>query len=95
MHLTNHHVAVYNGKLVPMDYVPSPKQEFMIAAFRIADNGFEGHVITPKGEVFFIPKGEARKNRRLPPDEARAFLEKLGITVVASAAKTKRLPKTS
>lgn len=81
MSVTKHHVAIYN-KIVVMDYVPNPKQEFMIAAYRITDNGFDGHVVTPKGEVFFVPKGNPRKNKKLTSEEARSFLNQHEISAI-------------
>ena len=55
-----HHMAFYNGKIVHMDYVGDPKDEFRRACQRIADNGAEGHVITPKAEVYAVTKSSRR-----------------------------------
>lgn len=79
--VTNHHISSYNGKLVVMDYVKDPKMEFHIAAMRILDNGFEGHVITPKGEVFQILKSK-RAAIKVHGQEAQDFLTSHGIKVV-------------
>lgn len=54
------HFAVYNDKVIPMDYIPDPKQQFRFAGQRIIDNNAEGFVVTPKGEVFSITKGSRR-----------------------------------
>lgn len=85
--ITKHHVAIYNDKIITMDYVPNPKQEFMIAAYRITDNGFDGHVVTPHGHVFFVPKNFPRKNKKLSDEEARLFLERHQIRVIPSSKK--------
>lgn len=65
------HVAVYNGKSVPMDYVSDPKREFNVAAQRVQDNlqaGQKGYVVTPKGETFEISWGK-KTAKRLPKQE--------------------------
>lgn len=84
MQITQHHVAIYGNKIVVMDYIPPEKKklEFMFAALRITDNGFSGHVVTPKGEVWFIPKNNPKKSKKLPQDEAAAFMASHGLVVV-------------
>jgi len=67
--LTNaHHLAVYNQKVVVLDYVEK-KQEFKWAAIRCADNmssGTVGYVITPNGEQWLITR-ESRRAKRVWP----------------------------
>ena len=55
-----HHIAVYNGKRVSMDYISNPKEEFKFACMRIQDNikaGDKGIVITPTGRIYEIRSG--------------------------------------
>jgi hypothetical protein len=52
-----HHVAVYNGKTVVMDYIKNPKDEFKFACMRIIDNNASGIVITPKGKRYEVTQG--------------------------------------
>ena len=55
--MTTHHVAVYNGKRVSMDYISNPKDEFKFACMRVRDNikiGDKGIVITPSGRIYEI-----------------------------------------
>lgn len=73
-----HHVASYDGKLVPIDYVNDRKREYSIAAMRICDNGFDGYVITPKGEVFEVLRSR-RASRKLTGDERDDVLIRLGV----------------
>ena len=49
-----HHLAVYNGKIVSMDYIKNPKDQFKFACMRIRDNGAEGVVICPNGKKYEI-----------------------------------------
>ena len=63
MSRAGHHIAVYNGKVVVMDYIANPRDEFKRAAQRIADNGAEGFVITPAGEVFTITRSSRKAKR--------------------------------
>ena len=51
---TKHHVAVYNGKRVVMDYIANPKDEFKRACQRIGDTGFSGHVECPNGDIYDV-----------------------------------------
>lgn len=55
-----YHVAVYNGKTVAMDYVGDKKREFRVACQRVVDNATEGHVVTPKGQVYSLTRGKGR-----------------------------------
>lgn len=67
-----HHRVLYHGKVVSMDYVSDPKDQFKRAGQRISDNikaGEKGHIVTPKGEVFEVTR-ESRKARLLSGDEA-------------------------
>jgi predicted aspartyl protease len=89
MKITIHHLAVYNDKIVEQDisrnYPNLPdrerlKKEFHFAAMRILDNGFEGYVITPKGEVFQILQSK-KTAFRVKAEEAKALLDKLGIEI--------------
>lgn len=69
-----HHQVSYNGKVVSMDYVSDPKDQFKRAGQRIADNigsGQKGHILTPKGQVYEISAG-SKKARLLSGDEAEA-----------------------
>lgn len=61
-----HHIAIYNGKEVIIDYVADPKREFAVAAMRVQDNlkaGQSGYVKTPKGETFIITYGKKQALR--------------------------------
>jgi hypothetical protein len=59
-----HHIAMYNGKAVLIDYVgKKDRDQFVTGASRIATNGAEGYVITTKGEVFKV----TQKSRRASP----------------------------
>lgn len=52
-----HHIALYNGREVVIDYVDDPKREFGVAAMRVRDNlatGGEGYVRTPDDKWFLI-----------------------------------------
>jgi len=49
-----HHLAVYNGKVVSMDYIKNMKDEFKFACMRIIDNGANGIVICPDGRQFEV-----------------------------------------
>jgi len=53
----NHHIALYNNKAVPMDYL-APTKEFQFACMRIQDNGASGFVFTPNGDVYKITQGK-------------------------------------
>jgi hypothetical protein len=44
-----HCTCEYNGKVIVMDYIKDPKEEFKFACMRIVDNKAEGIVTTPKG----------------------------------------------
>lgn len=48
-----HHKAIYNNKIVIMDYV-SPKEEFKYACMRIIDNGASGIVECPNGKRYQV-----------------------------------------
>jgi hypothetical protein len=48
------HLAVYNGKVVSMDYIKNPKEQFKYACMRIIDNGANGIVICPNGEQYEV-----------------------------------------
>jgi hypothetical protein len=52
-----HHIALYNGRAVPMDYL-APSKEFQFACMRIQDNGASGYVFTPNGQVYKITQGK-------------------------------------
>jgi hypothetical protein len=54
-----HHVAIYNGKRVVMDYV-GPGEQFQFAAQRIADNGAEGVVVAPDGNRWEVTQGSRK-----------------------------------
>ena len=49
----NAHVAEYNGRTVPIDYVPAQRQ-LRVACQRIIDNGASGFVHCPDGRTFQI-----------------------------------------
>lgn len=51
-----HHVIAYNNKTVVINYVRKPR-EFVVACQRIMDNGADGYVLTPKGELFRVMQG--------------------------------------
>ena len=58
-----HHIAVYGGKRVVIDYVADPKREFSVAAMRVHDNlgaGEIGHVITPAGKRYEISRASRK-----------------------------------
>ena len=90
MKITEHHVAAYNDKLVEMDYIAKRfvglpkkdlwKKEFHFAAMRITDNGFDGYVITPTGEVFQTLRSK-KSAIRVKGQEEKDVLSKLGIEV--------------
>jgi len=72
----NSHIAVYNGKEVPMDYEPDLKKQFTRAAQRIIDNGAsEGVVVAPDGKYFYVSQG-SRSAKKITKEEAEAFIEK-------------------
>ncbi len=48
------HLAVYNGKVVSMDYIKNPKDQFKYACMRIIDNGANGIVICPNGDKYEV-----------------------------------------
>jgi hypothetical protein len=52
-----HHIALYNSKAIPMDYL-APSKEFQFACMRIQDNGASGFVFTPRGDVYKITQGK-------------------------------------
>ena len=60
-----HHQAIYNGKIVNMDYVDK-KDEFKRACMRIIINGANGIVKTPKGVCYQVTQS-SRKAKRLDP----------------------------
>ncbi len=82
--LPPHHICAYDGKLVLMDYVPEhmKKSEYNLAAMRIIDNGFNGYVITPKGQVFEVLQKSPRKSFKLSPEKGREVLASLGLSIV-------------
>ncbi len=49
-----HHIAIYNGKSVIMDYIDNPKHEFKYACMRIIDNGASGIVVCPNGKRYEV-----------------------------------------
>jgi hypothetical protein len=56
---SKHHVAIYNGKEVTIDYEPDAKQEFRVAAQRVRDNleaGDKGYVLAPDGKRYEITR---------------------------------------
>lgn len=55
-----HHIAVYNGKSVLMDYIKDPKNEFASACMRIIDNGANGIVICPNGQKYEVTQGSKK-----------------------------------
>jgi hypothetical protein len=59
------HLAIYNGRVVPMDYVSDPKNQFKLAAMRVRDNATEGYVLTPALEVFHISRASKMARRVL------------------------------
>lgn len=61
----NHHVAVYNGREVSMDYIANPKDEFKFACQRIIDNGASGVVVCPDGKRYAVSQSN-RKAVLLP-----------------------------
>jgi hypothetical protein len=74
------HWAVYNGKAVEMDTTP-PKQQFKRACQRIIDNNHDGHVITPKGEVYVVARScRMAKPVRDPAEAERVINGWYGIT---------------
>lgn len=89
---TNNHLAIYNNKVVVMDYLTSIaklpnkarlKKEFHYAAMRILDNGYDGYVVTPNGEVFQILQSK-RTAIRIHSPEAQDILSRFEISVGAS-----------
>ncbi len=55
--MSKHHIAVYNGKEVTIDYVEDKKREFKVACMRVRDNippGAKGYVVTPSGKKYEI-----------------------------------------
>ena len=65
----NHHIAIYNGKEVLIDYVSDPKREFQIACYRVRDNipnGAVGYVLTPDGKKYEIST-TSRKAKLVQP----------------------------
>lgn len=72
--LPKHHLAVYNGKAVPMDYITNPKEQFKRAAQRIVDNGASGHVVTPDGKVYAVGGG-SKSAKLVTGDAAKAVIE--------------------
>lgn len=72
-----HHFAAYDGKLVPMDYVITKpeKTQFHLSAMRILDNGFDGFVITPKGELFEVKRGRRLARKIVGSEYALVLLE--------------------
>lgn len=61
---TIHHKAIYNGKIVLMDYIRNPKDEFKYACMRIIDNGADGIVICPNGEMYEVTQ-KSKKAKRI------------------------------
>lgn len=55
-----HHLAVYNGKVVSMDYIKNPKDEFKYACMRIIDNGANGTVICPDGKQYEVTQSSKK-----------------------------------
>jgi hypothetical protein len=53
-----HHIISYNNKVVAMDYITDKKREFAAGCMRIIDNGANGYVLTPKGQVYVVEQGK-------------------------------------
>jgi len=67
-----HHQVAYNDKVVSMDYISDPKNQFKMSGMRVADNlkaGGKGYILTPKGQIYEITR-ESRKAKLLKGDEA-------------------------
>jgi hypothetical protein len=58
-----HHVAIYKGKEVVIDFAKDKKEEFKIACMRIFDNNADGIVICPDGKKYQIIKGSKKAKR--------------------------------
>lgn len=66
---TRPHYALYDGKVIPIDYA-TPKDQFRRACQRVHDNATrDGHVVTPKGQVYNISRS-FRAARIVTGDEA-------------------------
>jgi superfamily II DNA or RNA helicase len=85
-----HHVAIYGGKEVVVDYVPDPRREFSVAAMRVNDNlptGKTGLVVTPKGQYFLITEGKRTSQLIAPGDVPTALAKHLpGTTMLPAKA---------
>jgi hypothetical protein len=66
--------AVYNGKAVEMDHLP-PNEQFRRACQRIIDNQSAGHVITPRGLVYFVSR-EFRMAKLVTGDHIQPIMDR-------------------
>jgi hypothetical protein len=77
-------VAVYNGKSVPMEGVPSTKkgvnEAFKRAARRISDNGAEGYVVMPDGKVFKVSQSTRMAKPVTGPEAEQAIRDASALT---------------
>jgi len=46
--------ALYDNRVVSMDYIADPKDRFKLAAMRIVDNGFDGFVVDDRRRVYAV-----------------------------------------
>lgn len=66
-----HHIIAYSGKVVVMDYISEKKREFNVACMRIIDNGANGYILTPKGDIYAVEQGK-RTARPVKENEEKA-----------------------
>lgn len=55
--------ALYDGRVIPMDYIVNPADRFKRAAQRIVDNGFNGYVVDEKRNVFEVTRSRKTAKR--------------------------------
>lgn len=99
---TDTHQVYYNGKVVNMDYIKNPKEQFKYGAQRIADNlGTGGHtenvgyVKTPDGKIYEVSRS-SRKAKPLTGDAletAKAKFESTAEPIKAKSTETKPVAK--
>ena len=55
--------AIYDERIVTMDYIVNPADRFKRAAQRIVDNGFDGYVVDDQRAVFEVTRSRKTAKR--------------------------------
>ena len=76
--------AIYDGRVVLMDYIQNPADRFKRAAQRIVDNGFNGYVVDDQRAVFAVTRAKKTAKRCDGATSERVLLELTALSPLAN-----------